>query len=696
MLACLVAVLAATARAQDAGAIVIRDVSIVDVEAGQVVPHQSVRIESGTIARIAPPGAADHDPAAQIVDGAGLFLMPGLFDAHVHLVASRETFPPLLVANGVTCVRDLGGPTEEILGLRQETADGRIIGPRIICTGAIVDGNPPVWPTFSEVCETPDQARAAVRKLHEAGVDQIKVYSRLTPECYEAAVAEAHELGLKATGHIPMQVTFQEALRAGQDCAEHLLGFERVLSQLAGGEQDDQQRQPIWERFAGWSKLDQVDKDKLREFLDELKAAGMVQCPTLVVMVGIGRVSDEKAASDPRMAYVPESLKSFWSSGPYGSFSKWAADLVKPKQRMIAALHRAGVPLVVGTDLANPSVFAGFAVHEEMKLWQDAGVPAVDVLRAATMGPAALCDLQDEHGQIKPGMAASLVLVRANPLDDIANASKIEAVFLEGKYLDRAALDGMLADVKRYAEGTRPQNVAVDWNLPGEVVARGRYQLRFQQWNAGFEDFLITQDDEGFWIRAHNQPMGGPQSPAVTTLRLRDDYVVRAAQWKQLTAAKLLVDYRRKDDAVQITVHRDGVRQDLPRRDLPKQTLMSAAIFAGEFAGLNAINLKVGETRELQVASFGHQGWDLLTSPCTITRLEDAQLALSPQEIYNARHYTTVLKIPVGDFEGELWTDERGVLLKSVTKMPFGTMQAQLEPKRPKPPGPTAPRQPAD
>jgi imidazolonepropionase-like amidohydrolase len=675
--------------------IVIRDVSIIDVEAGLVVPHQSVRIEGNRIARIVSAGS-DDDVAAKVIAGTGLYLMPGLFDAHVHLVASRETFPPLLVANGVTCVRDLGGPTEEILQLRADAAEAKIVCPRIICTGAIVDGNPPIWPTFSEVCETPEQARAAVRKLHDAGVDQIKVYSRLTPECYEAAVAEAHALGLKATGHIPMQVTFQEALRAGQDCAEHLLGFERVLSQLAGGEQDDQQRQPIWERFAGWSKLETIDKAALDEFLAEIKAAGMVQCPTLVVMVGIGQISQEKAAPDPRMVYVPESLKSFWSSGPYGSFSKWAADSVKPKQRMIAALHRSGVTLVVGTDLANPNVFAGFAVHEEMKLWQDAGIPAIDVLRAATTRSAALCDLQGDYGQIKSGMAASLVLVRANPLDDIANASKIEAVFLEGKYLDRAALDGMLADVKRYAAGTRPQNNAVDWTLPGEVVARGRYQLRFQQWNAGVEDFMITEDDEGFWIRAHNQPMGGPQSPAVTTLRLGKDHAVQSAQWKQLTAAKVVAEYAREGEKVRIKVRSGDKPPTMQERDVPKQAIISAAIFAGEFASLGATELKVGESREVPVASFGHQGWDLLTAPCTITRLEDAQLALSPQEIYDARHYTTVLKIPMGDFEGELWTDERGVLLKSVTKMPFGTMQAQLEPKRPNPPGPAAPRQPAD
>jgi hypothetical protein len=396
------------------------------------------------------------------------------------------------------------------------------------------------------------------------------------------------------------------------------------------------------------------------------------------------------------MAYVPESLKSFWGSGPYGSFSKWAADSVKPKQQMVAELHRAGVPLVIGTDLANPNVFAGSSVHEEMKLWQDAGIPAADVLRAATIEPAKLCDIADDTGAIAQGKLASLVLVRANPLDDIANAARIEAVLLAGRYFDRAALDRLLDETQRYAEGTRPKLAAVDWDLPGEVVARGRYKLRFQQWNAGVEDFLITRDHEGFWIRAHNQPMGGPQSPAVTTLRLGKDHAVQSAQWKQLTSAKVLADYAREGDAVLITIHRNGVAQPSLRRAVPQQAIISASIFAGEFAGLNAVDLEVGETREVQTMSFGHQGWDLQGAPCTITRLEDAQLALSPQEIYDARHYTTVLKIPVGNFEGELWTDERGVLLKSVTKMPFGTLQAQLEPKRPSVPGPAAPRQPAD
>ena len=162
--------------------------------------------------------APDHEVALHFLNGVPLDLIPGLFDAHVHISASPETFGPMLLANGVTCVRDTGAPTEMIVAMREQASGPDSMLPQIICTGAIIDGDPPVWP-FSQPCDEPEEARAAVRKLAEAGVDQIKVYSLLDKAVYEAAVSEAHTLGLKVTGHVPLKVTLEEAMAEGHEQA---------------------------------------------------------------------------------------------------------------------------------------------------------------------------------------------------------------------------------------------------------------------------------------------------------------------------------------------------------------------------------------------------------------------------------------------------------------------------------------------
>ena len=476
----------AQAQASRDGGYVIRDVSVVDVEVGVVRSNQDVYVVDGRIHRIATaldvvPGRFKH------VDGSGLYLMPGLFDAHVHLMAGGDAFGPMLVANGVTCVRDTGAATAAIVAMRDGASSGPSVLPRIICTGAIVDGDPPVWP-FSHPCDEPEEARAAVRKLADAGVDQIKVYSLLKADVYRAAVDEAHKLGLKATGHVPLDVTLDQAMAAGQDCCEHLTGFEKVIGEMAGWQPPNPDARWAW--FGAWASYTDIPAHELEAFARRVAASGMHQCPTIVVMQGIGRAANtDDANKDPRMAYVPPALLSFWGGQRYAAMADNARNAARSMKAMVAELHRAGVPIMVGTDLANPYVFAGFSVHDEMVNFQDAGIPAADVLRAATVVPARFCGVADTLGTVDEGKAASLVLVRGNPLVDVRHAADIEAVFLDGRYLDRNTLDGMLEGV---ATANRPI-VAVDeerLELPGAEVARGRYLSKFQEFDAGAKSSL--------------------------------------------------------------------------------------------------------------------------------------------------------------------------------------------------------------
>jgi imidazolonepropionase-like amidohydrolase len=423
----------------------IRGVTVIDVEAREALAGRSVLVRGERIEKIRPE-PLEPPAGARVIEANGLFLLPGLVDAHVHYSSAPTNYGPLLIAHGVTLVRDTGADTRMILGLRGALASGASVGPELVCTGAIVDGAQPIWP-FSKACATADDARAAVRELHEAGVDQIKVYSKLELEPYQAAVAEAHALGLKAIGHVPDGLSIMDALEAGQDGVEHLSGFDLLIAENA----PDLDFQPPSGRgasFAHWLQYPKADHEALRAAYIEIAERGMVHCPTLVVMSGIAQAADGKLRDEELLVYAPAHMKGFWQSGSYEEFGKWTRQALPHMQAMVGELHRAGVELITGTDLANPYVYAGISLHEEMRMFQEAGIPPVDVLRAATIVPAQFLGLDARLGSIAAGKTASMVLVRKDPLEDVRHAAEIEGVFLRGRYFDRAELDGLLASVR--------------------------------------------------------------------------------------------------------------------------------------------------------------------------------------------------------------------------------------------------------
>jgi hypothetical protein len=346
-------------------------------------------------------------------------------------------------------------------------------------------------------------------------------------------------------------------------------------------------------------------------------------------------------------------------------------------QAMVAELARAGVPIMVGTDLANPHVYAGFSVHREMKLMQDAGMSPADVLRAATLVPATFCGLET-LGSVQKGKVASLVLVGANPLDDVANVSRINAVFLRGQYLDRAALDQMLDDVKNAVAGSLAQPEPVDLSLPGEVVRRGRYLFKFQQFDAGFEEFLVTRDDAGWHMMANVQPRGGPQAPSIVTFHTGPDFAFAGAEYATQTGPPLTASYALA--AGKLTARARSGHDELPAQeiDLPEGAIMSSAASVTDFALLGAAKLQPGETRTFPLVSFGFESWNAGTVDYTLSRLEDTRLTIDGREVA-ARAYTSEMVLPFGKVQGQAWTDDRGVMVKSVMVMPFGTITVRLD-----------------
>jgi hypothetical protein len=334
---------------------------------------------------------------------------------------------------------------------------------------------------------------------------------------------------------------------------------------------------------------------------------------------------------------------------------------------------------MVGTDLANPYVFAGFAVHEEMGLFRTAGIPNADILRAATIVPATFCGVADTLGTIRAGKIASMVLLRGNPLEDIGNVKLVEGVFLRGRYFSRNALDAMLDDVETVVVESMPNEAAVvELDLPGEEIIRGRYVMKFQQWDGGFEDFLITRDDDGYHVMTHSQPQGGPQPPYVMTVHAGPAYEFVSGDWTLLQGSGLKAQYTREDDAIAAVARGDDGEPKTQSFEIPVGGLFAGPPTATDFLTIGRAGLVVGESRTFRSWGFGFDGWRLGDTDYTLSRGQDGTLTLDGEAVV-ARHYEYSITSQMGELTGDTWTDERGVTLKSVLVLPFGEFKSTLE-----------------
>jgi imidazolonepropionase-like amidohydrolase len=431
----------------------ITGVAVVEVEKGIVLPDQTVVIDDGLIQAVGSRAELSAPTGTHLIDGRGLYLMPGLVDAHVHYF-DPEIFGRVMIANGILLVRDMGMPTDYILKLRDELNRGETPGPEMMAAGAMLDGSPPVIPSISMDLKTPEEGRAAVRKQAEAGVDMIKVYSRLDKEVFLAIVDEARKVGLKVVGHVPDSIYIEDAAAAGLRSIEHWFGFEEVIARLVG-ESDKLNNSSMGSDAGFMLRFGELDPQALQGFYQRLRASGVTVVPTVVTFKNWPNVNTLETQSLPKGEYISPDLLALWKS-------QWAGQSESPDllwqnwAQMVKELNKAGVPLMVGTDLAVPGIIPGYSVHEEMAIWQEAGLPPADVLRSATLVPVQFMGLDDRLGTVAEGKAASLVLVKGNPLEDIRNAQLVEAVFLRGKYYDHADLDRLLSEAREAASSSTP------------------------------------------------------------------------------------------------------------------------------------------------------------------------------------------------------------------------------------------------
>ncbi|HEX2662853.1 MAG TPA: amidohydrolase family protein [Candidatus Acidoferrum sp.] len=397
-----------------------------------------------------------------MLDARGQYLIPGLWDMHVHSAfgdwfpGGRDIILPLFIANGVTGARDMGGDTPILLQWRKEIADGRIIGPRMVISGPMLDGYLPDgklrFPS-SVAITTPASAVAAVDLLKTEGVDFIKVQSVISHDAYLAAAAEAHRKGLPIVGHVPDKVRIAEVVEAGQKSIEHLMGIFEGCSK----EEDK------FIKGEGSLKLLLTTQDQQRcDSLIKLLSQNQTwQVPTLAWQRGGTFLDQRDLKHQPLDKYVP----AYWRDVTWRRFTEeMMSDLLRDplelrqdyfarNLQMVGAMHRAGVPFMAGTDTA-PGVYImpGFSLHDELANFVEAGFTPMESLETATSNPAKFLGMEGRLGSVEPGKIADLVLLSANPLEDIRNTQKINAVVADGRLFDRVALDQILASVEAAAK----------------------------------------------------------------------------------------------------------------------------------------------------------------------------------------------------------------------------------------------------
>ena len=462
----LLAVLTAV-RSPEPSRLALTHVAVIDMTGAPLKRDRTVIVAGNRIAYVGSAAQLRIPVGARVVDASGKYLVPGLWDMHVH-IREVERALPLYVANGVLGVREIGGK-EEVFGWRDQIARGRRIGPRIVACGLILDGPDPASDReFTIPVANAAEARKAVADLAGKGAECIKVYDRLPRDAYFAIVAEAKKRRLPVVGHVPLSVTTMEASDAGQRSVEHLgtvlEGSSTIEPELrrmqaapmpAGGDFSEFPR-----RIAarGERMLDTYDERRAQAVFKRLAKNGTWQVPTLVVKRGQTFTDDLSRTGDDRLKYVPESEKEWWSPQK-NFFSRYRTPeyityrkrLYARELELVGAMHRAGVPIMTGTDVSGAWVFPGFSLHDELALFVEAGLTPMEALQAATRNPAAFLGELGSQGTVERGKRANLVLLDANPLEDIHNTRQIAAVVLDGTLLSRDALQSMLAGAEEAA-----------------------------------------------------------------------------------------------------------------------------------------------------------------------------------------------------------------------------------------------------
>lgn len=422
---------------QASTSVVITHVTIIDTHGGPARRDMNVIIQGDRIARIEK-GNTKLRPGAIVLDGRGKFLIPGLWDMQVHLSWTTASALPLLVANGITNVRDMGGRLEEIDDWRTKIRAGLLVGPDIVRVGPMLNGKS--FNRYQLVTGTPAETRSVVRTLKFIGVDGLEIERRVERDSYFALLDEARDQGLSVGGHIPITITPEEATDSGQTTIEHIETlFEGALS--AGKKEDE--LPAVIDYFLSSGTADSL----FARFAKNHTAF----TPDIAMWQWTMNAMDASASPDPLSRYVALSSRNeFKNQHASPEELKNLRQMFPRLLNVVRRMHQAGVMLLAGTDIAGPRI-PGFSLHNELGMLVTAGLTPAQALETATLNPAIVLKKTNDLGSVEVGKMANLVLLDANPLENIDNTRRISTVVLKGKVYNRTQLDKLLEEGERLA-----------------------------------------------------------------------------------------------------------------------------------------------------------------------------------------------------------------------------------------------------
>jgi imidazolonepropionase-like amidohydrolase len=448
--------------------IVISNAKIVDITNNKILANKLIAISGHTIQAIDDTKMIARYKADKYVDAGGKYVMPGLWDMHIHLrggadmIAANKAHLPLFLAFGITTVRECGGDlTPQIMEWRKQTADGTLPGPRIFTSGPKLDGPKPTW-AGSLLVETPEQVSKALDSLQKIHTDFVKIYeSKISRDAYLKVVSQAHKRGLKSTGHMPYTVELTEAVALGMNGSEHLYYVFKACSAKEDSitaviRQSEHTAKPIGLFAALPSLYATYDDAKAAKLFTYLAQQNFTITPTLYVSKTLDEIKTTDHTKDTLLAYIDPKIQATYqgriasAKRATDASTQFSLKYAAKAAAMVPQMYKAGVNVIAGSDCGafNSYTYPGQSLHGELKLLVEAGLTPDEALKTATINGAKFFGISQNYGSVAAGKCSDVIIIDADPLKDISAVDHISTVVCNGKLYTKNDLDALMKAIK--------------------------------------------------------------------------------------------------------------------------------------------------------------------------------------------------------------------------------------------------------
>lgn len=448
---------------QDSNSLQLYNINVIDVVKGEVNVNQSVLVENGKIKSIGPFRSLDESlPASGRIDGKNKFLIPGLWDMHIHLegaelIEDNKALLPVFLAYGITTVRDCASDLgEQVLKWRQDIKDGKLNGPNIFTAGLKLEGKNSIWKGDLEI-ESQEELKMMLTRLDNYKVDFVKITENtLKGDLFLESVKQAHQRGYKVSGHVPYDLTIAELVDAGFTSVEHAtyllrLGADEtsIKEEVAAGKITKAEAEAKYN--AGF------DQQRALKNYEALGKSGLFVCPTLIGGRQLAYLAETDHSNDVALQFLTKKFISNYQWRIDRMANETSAQRQQRKDRyrflltQLPLLQKSGIRIIAGSDAAalNTYVYPAESFIEELEIYREAGLSPLNILQAATINGATYFGIEKITGSIDAGKNADLVIVDENPLENFHAIRKVNSVIIRGRYYGRNELDKLLDTARR-------------------------------------------------------------------------------------------------------------------------------------------------------------------------------------------------------------------------------------------------------